>query len=205
MIETLVLREPWDVDRRLGQLDLEKSKLLQVRDVSRASAANATPFHPANASGTFSYQDGTFALRNLHVGAGSRWLLDRTNGVEAIRNDALKVRVIFGNVDVACDDANKPKPRSAKGAGAERACQGNLFGDSLPEYVASPTDAFATYYLMVDEDGAVELTRPVIKGRTFSAYVERIYLSDGGDKGLEELFLDNSDRANDFDPLVVRK
>ncbi len=205
MIKTIVLREPWDVDRRLAELDLSKAKLLQVRDVARASAANATLFHPANASGTFSYQDGTFALRNLHVGTGLRWLLDRTNGVEAIRNDVLKVRVIFGNVDVACDDTNTPKPRSAKGAGAERACQGNLFGNSLPEYAANPTDAFATYYLMVDENGAVELTRPVIRGRTFSSYVERIYLSYGGDNGLEDLFLDDSDRANDFDPQVVRK
>jgi hypothetical protein len=205
MIETVVLREPWNVDRRLGEIELDRSKLLRVRDVARLSASNATPFHPANAAGTFSYQDGTFSLREVNVKRGSNWVLDRSNGVEAIRNDCLKIRVIFANVDLACDDKQGPKPRSSKGAGAERACQGNLFGDDLKSFSSVPADSYATYYLMVDENGAAELTRPVIKGRTFSSYVERIYLSDGGDAPSDKLFLDDSDRVDDFDPQVVRK
>ena len=205
MIETVILREPWDVDHRLAKLELDRTKLLRIRDVARLSASNATPFHAANAAGTFAYQDGTFSLRDMHVGAGSRWVTDRSNGIEAIRNDALRIRIAFANVDLACNDKQGPKPRSGKGAGAERACQGNLFGDDLKQYAPSVSELFAGYYLMVDENGAAELTRPVIKGRTFSTYVERIYLSDGGDEGLDKLTFDDSDSATDFDPQVVRK
>jgi hypothetical protein len=59
---------------------------------------------------------------------------------------------------------------------------------------------------MVDERGASELSRPVIKGRTFSAFIERIYLSGGGD-GFKKakLPLNADDAANDFNPQVVRK
>ncbi|MCV0371453.1 MAG: hypothetical protein K5845_18680 [Filomicrobium sp.] len=203
MIEAKVWREPWDVDRRLAEMDLSRAELLEVRNIARASAANATPFHPTNAAGTFAYQDGSWALRDRHV--GERWSVDRSNGVEAIKNERLGLRVIFSNVDVACDDELKPKPRSPKGAGAERACMGNLFGSDLPEFAPAQSKSIATYYLMVDERGAVELTRPVVKGRTFSAYVERIYISDGNDMVTDIFSLDDGDRADDFDPQVARK
>lgn len=82
---------------------------------------------------------------------------------------------------------------------------GNLFGDDLPEFAPIPAGGVATYYMMVDENGAAELTRPVVKGQTFSAYVERIYLSDGSDMDTDILSLDDGDRADDFDPQVARK
>ena len=203
MIETIVLREPWDVDRRLAELQLgPRTRLLKVVAIAISAGADATAFHPANAAGTFSYQHGTWALRDGFV--GDAWLLDRPDGVEAIRNDATKVKVIFSNVDVACNDEQKPKPRSRKGAGAERVCVGNLFG-SLPDFAPRQPEGWATYYLMVDENGAAELTRPVIKNGTFVSNVERIYLSDGSDLDREPIALDDGDAADDFDPQVVRK
>jgi hypothetical protein len=57
--------------------------LLRVRSVALAAAADATPFHPANAAGTLSYQHGTFSLRDEHVGE-NEWVLSRPSGVEAI-------------------------------------------------------------------------------------------------------------------------
>lgn len=169
-----------------------------------ASAADATSFHPANASGTFAYQHGTFALRKEFV--GTDWRLERPDGVEAIANEAIKVRVVYANVDVACDEEVKPKPRSRKGAGAERVCMGNLFG-YLPEFAPQPTDEWATFYIMVDQRGAVELTRPVVENSTFTAWIERIYLSNGDDFNLDRdrLPLDDDDAVNGFDPEVVRK
>ena len=145
---------------------------------------------------------GWWALRDQFV--GEIWSVDRDNSVEAIRNDNREVKIAFANVSIACDDEQKPKPRSPKGAGAERACIGNLF-ENLPEYAQPPTGEWATYYLMVDEKGAAELTRPVISGDTFSAYIERIYLSDGGDFDEETLSFDDGDIKDDFDPLVARK
>ena len=201
-VKTQVLKQPWDVDRRLSEIGLNRERLLTARGVAINQAANATPHHCANASGTFAYQHGTWALRNQYV--GEKWKVDRTNGVEAIINISLGIRVVFSNVTIACDDENEPKPRSAKGAGAERLCMGNLFED-LPRYVRRQDEKIATYYLMVDEKGAVELTRPVISGGTFSEYVERIYLSDGNDLTSERLSLDDDDAVTDFDPQVVRK
>src|SRR5580704_14295658 len=167
MVETVVRREPWEVAERLAQLQLGTiEQLLRVRPVAISASADATSFHPANAAGTFAYQHGTFALRKEFV--GKVWRLERPDGVEAIVNEALKVRVVFANVDIACDDELKPKPRSRKGAGAERVCMGNLFG-SLPEYAPQQPAGWATFYLMVDQYGAAELTRPVVERSTFTA------------------------------------
>src|SRR5262249_32429246 len=118
-------------------------------------------------------------------------------------NDALKIKIAFCNVDLACDDNHSPKPRSKKGAGAERASGGGLFGD-LPQYAARPVGEYALYYLMVDEVGAAGLSRPVLKRGTFVAMVERLYLSYGSDdEGL--LVEDRGGPADNFDPQVLRK
>lgn len=202
LVETIVRRDQWDVDLRLSQLGLSRAKLLSVVSVAMNERANATPFHPANAAGTFAYQHGTWSLRHEFV--GGMWVEDRANGVEAIRNDTLKIRVAFSNVDLACNDDHLPKPRSHKGAGAERASGGGLFED-LPRYAEVTSGDWSLYYLMVDEAGAAELTRPIVKGGTFSAAVERIYLSEGDDDIGSTLLDDNDDVANGFDPQVVRR
>lgn len=202
-VETVVVREPWDVDRRLSEMDLTRAGLLAARDVAVLESANATAFHPANAPGTFSYHYGTWSLRDQFVGKAG-WVLDRADGIEAIRNDRLKLKVAFCNVDEACNDFHSPKPRSEKGAGAKRACGGSLFGE-LPQFAARPAGDYALYYLMVDENGAAELTRPVVKAGTFVA-IERLYLSDGGDDGLKLLGEDSDGgSAAHFDPQVIRK
>jgi hypothetical protein len=203
-VETVVRREPWEVSARVAELQLTIEGLLRVRSIAIAASADATPFHPANAAGTFAYHHGTFALRNEYV--GKIWRLERPDGVEAIVNEKLKIRVVFANVDFACDDELKPKPRSRKGAGAERVCMGNLFG-SLPDYAPAQPEGWVTFYLMVDPRGAAELTRPVVKNNTFTAWIERIYLSNGDDLDLDgnRLLLDDDDIADRFDPEVVRK
>jgi len=50
-----IWKEQWDVDRRLAELGLDRKGLLRIVSIALAGAANATPFHPANASGTFAY------------------------------------------------------------------------------------------------------------------------------------------------------
>src|SRR6266436_8729288 len=102
VIETLVYREPQDINRRLAELGLTIKGLNRVREVGLGASAEATPFHPANAAGTFAYQHGTWALRNEFV--GEVWEIDTEDGVEAIRNESARVKVIFANVDIACND-----------------------------------------------------------------------------------------------------
>lgn len=202
MTKTVTLREPWDVDRRLAELSLKRELLLKVRAMAIGAGADATAFHAANAAGTYQYHAGTWGLRNEFV--GDVWQLDRPDGVEAIRNDAAKVKVVFANVDLACNDEHDPKPRSRKGSGAERVCSGNLFG-SLPKFAPKQTDKYAIYFLMVDDNGAAELSRPVVKNSTFTTPIERIYLSDGSDLDRTLLLTDDEDVASGFDPQVARK
>ena len=206
-VERRILREEWEVESRLAELQLEKPKLLIVRSTAISAAADATQFHPANAAGTFSYHHGTFSLRNEHV--GKIWSLARPNGVEAILNNSIRVQIVFANVDIACDDEHEPRPRSNKGAGNELICAGNdLFG-GLPRFARTPEvtdEGWITYYLMVAPDGAVELTCCSVKGGKFTNFIERIYLSDGSDlDGDLKLLLDDRDVTDDFDPKVVRK
>jgi len=203
-VETIVRQEASDCWARLGVLGTSVRQLLRVRDVALQEAGNATPFHCSNAAGTFAYQHGVFALRQEHVDVDG-WRLDRSEGVEGIINETLQVRILFSNVDVACRLDLPPKPRSAKGSGAERVCSGNLFGH-LPEFSPVPEEGIATYYLMVDESGAAELTRPIVLEGTFKSYVERIWLSDGlGDDIADRPSLDADDAVSDFDPQVARK
>jgi hypothetical protein len=130
-IETKYFREPWESDQRLNQLQVSQRGLLEVRDVAMQERANATDFHPSNAPGIFGYHHGTWALRDRFV--GEHWNVDRSDGIEAIWNEELKIKIAFCNVDLACNDDHIPKPRSEKGAGAERASGTPLFG-SLPQF-----------------------------------------------------------------------
>ena len=134
MIATRYVKEPVDVEARLAELGTSLATLLEIRDIATSASGNATPFHAANAGGTFAYQDGTWALRDRHV-----------------------------------------------------------------------TDGMAAFYFMVDSKGACELTRPVVKGGTFTSYVERIYLSTGIDLDSESLVSPENGPITNFDPEVVRK
>ena len=122
-----------------------------------------------------------------------------------IKNEKLKVKVAYSNVDLACNTAQMPKPRTKKGAGAERAMGGGLFGD-LPQYAPRQIGEWQFFYLMVDADGAAELTMPVVKGGNFIAALERIYLSDGSSDGGGDKLLDNPDDSPiEFEPQIARK
>jgi hypothetical protein len=201
-IQTTILHEAWEIEPRLAELGLTKKGLLEVRDVALSEGANATAFHAANAAGTYAYHEATWALRDRFVGAD--WVLDRSDGVETIKNDKLKIKVAFSNVDQACNTFQIPKPRTKKGAGAERAVGADLFG-GLPHYAPRQSDEWSFYYLMVDQNGAAELTRPVMRGGTFIAAIERIYLSSGGGNDELEISDTTNDVAIEFEPQIARK
>lgn len=93
LVETTIRRDQWDVDLRLSQLGLTRAKLLAAVAVAMHERANATPFHPVNAAGTFAYQHGVWAIRNEFV--GGMWVEDKTDGVEGIRNETLGIKVAF--------------------------------------------------------------------------------------------------------------
>lgn len=199
-----ILSEHSEVVSRLDELGLEPHALIEVAAKACLQRANATPFHAANAPGTYSYQEGTFALRDLHVGKNG-WKKERPNGVEAIWNPNTNIRVVFANVDTCCNPEYDPKPKSDKGAGAERTCQPNLF-ETLPKLYKPENSLGLTFYLMVDDCGRVELSRPIIRRKTFSEFPERIFLrKHPEDETFAKLPLDDDDAVVDFDPVVAPK
>ncbi|MEN2978184.1 hypothetical protein P7L78_20720 [Tistrella bauzanensis] len=205
-VKTKILQDPADVDQRLEQLGLTREGLIRVIHVALAERNNATGLHPSNAPGTFSYHHGVAALRREYL--GDDWEKDDSDGIESIRNDSIGVKVSFGNVGEACG-RDHPKPRSKKGAGAERASGPTLFehagvGD-LESYAVKPVDGLPLYYLMMDRQGRAELTRPVIARGTFVAAIERIFLIKDVEEDDTILPLNADDVADDFEPQIVRK
>jgi hypothetical protein len=202
--QTIIRRDPWDVEPRLKELGLTSKGLRRVRDVACAARANATYFHAANAAGTFSYQDGVWSLRNEFV--SELWTLERPGGVEAIYSFRYRIRVAYANVDLCCDDNHSPLPVSEKGLGAERLCKQNLF-DKLPNFAKEQTSlGIPLFYCMVDPDGRIELSRPTIIDRSFGPCVERNYISNGGDEDGTKIIGDESDNsAVDIAPQITRK
>lgn len=205
-IITNILQDPAEIDQRLAQLGLTREGLIRAVHVALAERNNATGLHPSNAAGTFSYHHGVAAIRREYL--GDDWEIDRCDGIEAISNAALEIKVSFCNVDVACGQ-DHPKPRSEKGAGAERASGPNLFEHSgagdLVAHAPKPVDGPALFYLMVDLQGRAELTRPVIAQRTFVAAVERIFLIEDVEEDDTILPFDTDDIADNFEPKIVRK
>ena len=202
-IETRRLDEPWDVDRRITELGLTKDGLVNAVQAARTASGNATALHPSNAAGTFGYHEGVAALRQEFI--GEEWVIDRKDGVETIRNDRKGLKIGFCNVDRACGE-KAPKPRSDKGAASERACGPMLFDpEELRYFIRDDAVGLAFYYLMVDETGRAELTRPKISGKTFEGAVERIFLLSEGDEDETFLNLDDDGTAEDFEPKIVRK
>lgn len=176
-----IVRDAPQVEERLLDFGLVRSQLIAVADVASRRASDASPLMPLNAPGTLAYIYGVNELRDQLL--DDTWLVDRICGVEAVVNRSLPLRIGFQNVDRACDPVFHPLPRSAKGATAEL-----LNGPTLFEHFGIETgpltgvaeDGVPTYYVMVGEDGSVELSQPVISNGIFKAFIERIFIRGAG-------------------------
>jgi hypothetical protein len=169
---------------------------------------------PVNAPGTLAYIHGVQALR-VHLLDG-QWELDRALGIEAVINRERGVRIAYQNVDKACDPVFKPVPRSAKGPSSEKLCTHPLFEhygmvletdqERVPESdICDLLEGdIVTYFVMVGEDGSVELSSPVIEGRRYAKFRERIFIDDPDGDWDSEIELDG-EPINDFDVQVTLK
>lgn len=211
---TAIIDELRDAERRLADFGLTKDQIIAIRDAARGAIADASPLMPVNAPGTLGYIYGVEALRGNIL--NEDWVIDRTLGVEAVINFSLGVRIGFQNVDVACDPVTPPMPRSEKGSGTASLCALPLFAhygyiletdaDRLPsDKVKYPLgDQVITYFVMVGEDGSVELSRPIIAGKKYSEFVERIFIErpiEDWEKRIET----ESDPVDDFEVSVKFK
>ncbi|MBX9989330.1 hypothetical protein [Phreatobacter oligotrophus] len=183
---TAVIDRPTDTVRRLADFALTIDQILAIRDAAKAAADDASPLMPLNAPGTLAYIHGVDALRRQLL--DGEWEIDRTLGVEAVINRRLAIRIAFQNVDQSCDAVFPPRPRSDKGSGAAKLCALPLFehfgviletdwervpGSSLED---DDPDSVTTYFVMVGEDGSVELSSPVIDQKKYVGFRERIFV-----------------------------
>ena len=206
-LPTTVHEDDLDVDRRLAELGFGIRKgLLAVRNVACGKAAEGTsPFFPLNGSGTLAYQYGTRELRQYLDTLG--WQIDNAFGTSGTRHPSEVRLAFYQNVDAACDRARDPHPRTKKGAGAERLDQSLLFEDeSLPTHFDSEKVNCEVWYLMVAENGAVELTRAVVRKGKFEEIVERLFIENGDGFDVVETSDDLPDNdVIDFDVPIVRR
>ncbi|RUW58989.1 hypothetical protein [Mesorhizobium sp. M7A.F.Ca.US.008.03.1.1] len=211
---TAIIDSPQDAERRLADWGLAAEQFLAVRDSARAAADNASPLMPLNAPGTLGYIHGVGALRGQLL--DGEWVIDRTLGVEAVINHRLGLRIGYQNVDRACDVVFPPMPRSERGNGTARLCRLPLFehfgvelesdADRLPsDELQDPLgDQVVTYFVMVGEDGSVELSRPIIANKKYDQFVERIFVDNPSDDW-GEIMDPEMGPVEDFDVPVIFK
>ena len=176
--KTTVVDNKIDAERRLADFGLTADQILGIATVARSWADDASPLMPQNAPGTLAYIFGVQELRQQLV--GDDWEVDRTCGIEAVISRKLNVRIGYQNVDLACDLHFPPTPRSVKGSAAENMCGPNLFEHSGVEpgpLTGVKQDGIPTYYVMVGENGSVELSHPVIKNGSYKHFNERIFIN----------------------------
>lgn len=165
------------VQSRLGDFGLSISQITAIAAAARTWAEDASPLMPLNAPGTLAYIFGVHELRQQIVDAD--WQVDRSCGIEAVVNHRIGIRIGYQNVDQACDPIFPPAPRSAKGSGAELMCGPTLFEhagvEAGPLHIVQQ-DGIPTYYVMVGEDGSVELSHPIIKNGNYAGFSERIFV-----------------------------
>ena len=206
--ETKILNEAEEVEWFLRELNLSVNGILAIRDAAYTHRVDASPLMALNAAGSLAYHFGVLELRQQFL--GPYWDIDRIAGIEGISHTQRKIKVGFQNVDLACSTVTDPKPCSEKGAGAERECVGNLFefsGVAAPKMVRAVAIHRMSYFVMVDERGAVEVSRPVIENGRFAGFLDRIFVSDGSDLRDFGLGLDGDapPPIDDFDVSIIRR
>jgi hypothetical protein len=207
-IEEIIIDDPEEVRLFLEDNDLSVDGVLSVRDAAYIHLIDTSPLMALNAPGTLAYHYGLLETRVQFL--GKVWEISRNGGIEAIFNADKKIKLSYQNVDVACVRAINPNPRTDKGSGSERECQGNLFeyfGVAAPKLVQLPKGIVPAFYIMVDERGAVEVSRPVIEGGKFIGFIVRAFVSDGSDLDEQEVTPSGSLDApvDDFDVPVIRR
>ena len=202
---TVIVDDEFDVNRRLADFGLNPDQFTAIADTARAWADDASPLMPVNAPGTLAYIFGVEEMRHQLVDLD--WQVDRTCGIEAVVNRSLGRRIGFQNVDRACDREFPPMPRSTKGSAAENICGPTLFqiaGIEPGPLTSVRQDGVPTYYVMVGEDGSVELSHPVIKNGSYKHFYERIFIRSSA-KDWEEGIDTDTSPIEDFDVAVSLK
>jgi len=210
MIEKVIFEDPRQVTERLSKFGVTKKELQSIALEAISARNDATPFHPINAPGTFSYHAGVAASRMLFVQKNAGWEIGRPNGIEAVVNKALNLTVVFQNVDRACG-IHGPKAISEKREGSRKLVENTtrFLWDHM-EKEAKQDKNQNVWFLCVSCNGdevKMELSLPVsITDGQFSSFKERIFIITDNDWLPENNDTDDlTIEGQDFDIKVTRK
>ena len=173
-----LLKEERDVQARLASLDLKMEQIAEIARKAIAQKFNAVSNHPLNSPGTFAYHEGVRSMRDV-IADGVIWRKLVDQGIEYIENTNRNIRVIYQNVDYACNSSHDPQPTSKRGGKAKRdAISSNQMSLSGLSKDFSPCNVWV---ICVSENNGVidcELSLPtkVTKNGYFTQFSERIFI-----------------------------
>jgi len=197
-----ILKVEHEVKNRLALFDLKKELLAEVAIRAISQKRNAVSNHPVNAAGTFAYHEGVRSMRDLFVD-GATWTKLVENGIEYIENSDKKLRVIYQNVDYACNSSHDPQPLTKRGGSAKSKAissnQVDLFG-------RESTNPNVWVICVSEKDGVVnaELSKPtqILENGEFSQFKERIFILENHDMNGPSPTKGSSDSESTYDDDV---
>lgn len=212
MATSRIIWQDYEIGSRLDELGLTAAELIEVVKQAVAAKASYVLNFPLNAAGQLSYIYGTGGLRDVLRVKG--WEIDRTGNIEATYNPTTGMKIVFQNVDSACDDSRDPKAISDKGPAATRAVdlgQESLFAEfNEDDERQRARDNASLWYFCVHingDDVRAELSFPrSIEEKQFKDFNERIYIIKAGEwASIMPKEGDDETPAQDFEINVTRK
>lgn len=206
----VVLKEQDSIEMRLGQLTLERQPLISAGASGMAGRGLAGAMHGRTSAGTYAFHETLAGLRIEHVGING-WESYFDEGLEGIVNNDLSIIVLVKTADRCCADFRLPRLRNV-GSKSEEVCQSaSLFdhaGVDLPPVrtLRTPKSSnlrssrFSVFYLLLDPEGRMELSMPVIEDGKIRDFIERIFLVQDSD--LDQVSVLPEDALKD-DDLVI--
>lgn len=176
-----LLEAEHEIKSRLAQIDLTINKLSEVAKRAIAQKSSAVSNHPVNAPGTFAYHEGVRAMRDIFVDDVT-WKKSVENGIEYIENPSKKIKIMYQNVDHACNRSRDPQPISKRGGIAKR----NAISSNQLDLFGRETPSTNVWVICVSENKGIvnaEISLPaeILKNGCFSHFIERIFILQNHD------------------------
>lgn len=201
-----------EVSNKLQQFGCDAVGLESVALVATSARNEATPLHPQNAPGLFSYLAGVAGLRDLFLRLNG-WEKYNVKGVEGVRSKDRGLIVLFQNVDFACEMI-EPRPICPKKGGVTELVDNGtlcLFEDMAGE--DGLRENKEVWFFCVSnrsEEPQAELLRPSrIEDGVFGILLERIFILTGSENDPNPRRtgqdIDSESNVDDFEISVSKK
>ncbi len=181
MGETAFYIDPWDRDKRLRDLVLDRDPLIEVVRAAVAGRGNCTDNNPKSSPGFYAWDFAITELRRLYRGKDG-WDRFEENGVEGIVHHKRKLKITVVSTDFGtCDKLRSPRNRTPKGPATEKITDLNSQYELFPRSdIRRSEDGYQMYVICIFDDGAkvrAELSLPVrFLSNHFIKFSERIFL-----------------------------